>query len=244
METRKLLIADEAEEFRLALAETLQGAYQIRTCGDGKEALSILRSYGPDVLVLDLMLPGLDGISLLHSAAISGICPVVLATSRYINEYVLEAATRLGVGYLVRKPCDILAVAARLSDLTKKLHPVTLQPDRRGCISETLLSLGIQPKLDGYRYLLEAIPLMAEDPRQSVTKELYPAVAKLCRCESGNVERSIRNAIHSAWKRRDDRVWRRYFPPDAGGTVPRPSNAMFISCLANGMCFQEIGAAR
>ena len=75
MDARKLLIADGNEEFRRALAAELQGAYHVRCCDDGKEALSLLRSFAPDVLVLDLMLPGLDGISLLQSAAASGLVP-------------------------------------------------------------------------------------------------------------------------------------------------------------------------
>ena len=101
MDTRKLLIADGNEEFRRALAAELQGAYHVRCCDDGKEALSLLRSFAPDVLVLDLMLPGLDGISLLQSAAASGLCPMVLVTSRFYNDYVLTALGELSVGYML-----------------------------------------------------------------------------------------------------------------------------------------------
>ena len=234
METRKLLIADETEEFRSALAQALQGTFRVRTCTDGKEALELLRSFGPDVLVLDLMLPGLDGISLLQSAVASGFCPIVLATSRFINDYVLESVSRLGIGYVVRKPCDIRATAARIADLCQNSPPAPYQqPESHGSLSNTLLALGIPPKRNGYRHLREAVPLMAANPMQSVTKELYPAVAKLCHCDSSSVERSIRTAISSAWEHRDDRVWRLYFPPDASGSIPRPTNATFISRLAD-----------
>lgn len=244
METRKLLIVDETEEFRQALADALQGAYCVRTCRDGREALSLLRSYGPDVLILDLMLPELDGLSLLQNAASSGICPIVLATSRFINDYVLDAACRLGVGYLVRKPCDIRAMVARVSDLCQTLRPAApVRPDPKTNVSNLLLALGIPPKRDGYRYLREAIPMMAQNPTQSVTKELYPAVARLCHSDGGNVERSIRSAIHSAWQHRDERVWQLYFSPDASGTVPRPTNASFISRLADALTFQPADVA-
>ena len=113
MDAMKLLIADGNEEFRRALAAELQGAYHVRCCGDGKEALSLLRSFVPDVLVLDLMLPELDGISLLQSAASAGLCPMVLVTSRFYNDYILGALGELSVGYMMRKPCDIPATAAR-----------------------------------------------------------------------------------------------------------------------------------
>lgn len=244
METGKLLIADETEEFPAALAQALQGNFRVRICTDGKEALELLRSYGPDVLVLDLMLPGLDGISLLQNAVASGFCPMVLATSKFINDYVLESVSRLGVAYVVRKPCDIRAIAARVTDLSQKLHPASFraaQPQTN--ISNTLLALSIPPKRKGYQYLREAIPLMAANPMQSVTKELYPAVAKLCHCDSSNVERSIRTAICSAWTHRDDRIWRLYFPPDASGTIPRPTNATFISRLADILQFEQPAAA-
>lgn len=236
MDTLKLLIADGNEEFRLALTDALQGAYHVRSCTDGKEALSLLHSYSPDVFVLDLMLPELDGISLLQTAAMSGICPMVLATSRFINDYVLEATTKLGVGYLMRRPCDIRATVARIADLSEKLQPPLMtQPDPRTYVSNLLLSLGIPTKRDGYRYLREAIPLMAKNPMQSITKELYPAVAVLCRCEGGNVERSIRSAITAAWEHRDDRIWQLYFRPGADGVIPRPTNSAFISRLADSL---------
>lgn len=240
METRKLLIADGGEEFRRALKETLQGTYHVRTCRDGKEALRLLRSYKPDILVLDLMLPELDGISLLHSAIQDNLSPVVLATSKFINDYVLEAAGRLGVGYLIRKPCDIRATAARIVDLSQCACSVPLsQPDPRFHASNLLLSLGVPPKRAGYRYLREAIPIMAKNPHLSITKELYPTVAALCQSDGNNVEHSIRSAIHTAWEHRDDRLWQLYFPPDSTGHIPRPTNASFILRLADCLALQE-----
>lgn len=236
MDTLKLLIADSNEEFRQALAEALQGAYYVRCCRDGKEALELLRSFGPDVFVLDLMLPELDGISLLQTAALSGICPMVLATSRFINDYVLDASEQMGVGYLMLKPCDIRATVARIADLSKKLQPpLVTQPDPRTYISNLLLSLGIPTKLHGYTYLREAILLMARKPGQSITKELYPAVGALCGCDKDNVERSIRSAVASAWKRKDDRVWQLYFQPGPDGVIPKPTNSAIITRLADSL---------
>lgn len=236
MGTRKLLIADGTEEFRLALAEALEGAYYVRSCRDGKEALSLLRSFSPDILVLDLMLPELDGISLLQTAAASGIYPMVLATTRFHNDYVYEAADRLGVGYLMVKPCDIRATVARISDLSQRLRqPVICQPDPKTHVSNLLVSLSFATNLDGYAYLREAILLKARRPNQSTTKELYPDVAAICGSQKALVERSIRSAIEKAWAKRDDRIWQLYFPPGADGVIPRPTNAAFISRLADSL---------
>ena len=220
----------------MALAAELQGAYHVRCCGDGKEALSLLRSFVPDVLVLDLMLPELDGISLLQSAASAGLCPMVLVTSRFYNDYILGALGELSVGYMMRKPCDIPATAARIGDLSRHIRaPLITPPDPQTQVTNLLLSLNIPSKLRGYAYLREAIPRMMKDPDQPITKVLYPAVGAVFGCKGTHVERSIRSAIDTAWKQRDDRVWQRYFRVGSDGVIPRPSNAAFISRLADAL---------
>lgn len=234
MEKRKILIADAAEDFRSALTEALYGTYHVHCVSDGVQALQQLRSFLPDVLVLDLMIPGLDGITLLHKATESGICPMVLATTRYISDYMLEAAQRLGVGYIMVKPCDISAAISRIDDLSQRLKPpVFTNPDPKTVISNTLLRLGISTKLRGYGYLRECILLMARDSRQSITKELYPAAASCLGVSAMQIERSIRSAVNAAWSRQDRQVWQLYFAADETGMIPRPTNARFISRLAD-----------
>ena len=76
---------------------------------------------------------------------------------------------------------------------------------------------------------------------QSITKELYPAIARQFSCNSAQVERSIRNAIQSAWSQRGSKAWAAIFQSNADGTVPRPSNAAFISCLADRLTLDQIG---
>ena len=82
----KLLIAEGSEEFRQALAEKVTGAYLIRVCVEGKDALETMRSFRPDLMVLDLMLPGLDGVSLLQRASEEADPPTVLAVSCFFND--------------------------------------------------------------------------------------------------------------------------------------------------------------
>ena len=236
MDALKLLIADSNEDFRLALSQALQGAYYVRSCSNGRQALEQLHSFRPDVLVLDPMIPELDGISLLESAAMDGIRPMVLIATAYVYDYLADAAGRLGIGYIMIKPCNIPATIARISDLSQRIQPPVLTvPDPRSNVSNLLLSLGIPTKLHGYGYLREAILLMAKEPGQSITKVLYPRVAALCGCEPKHVERSSRSAIHAAWENRDERVWKLYFPAGADGTIPRPSNGYFITRLADSL---------
>lgn len=234
MDKLKILIIDPSEDFRSNLSHSLQSIYTVRTAADGLQGLQMLHSFLPDILVLDLMLPGLDGISLLQKTFDSGLHPAVLVITRYASEYVLESTTRMGVEYFMLKPSDISATMARIADLAGQLQtPIFAQPKPRTQISGALLQLGIPTKLRGYGYLREAILLMADDPKQSITKELYPAVATLFNASAIQIERSIRSAVHTAWTRRDEQVWRMYFPVSENGLVARPTNAAFISRLAD-----------
>ncbi len=144
MARAKVLIAESTEEFRLALAELLQEEYQVRSCQDGKEALALLHSFRPDVMVLDMMLSQLDSISLLQNATAAGICPVVLATTRYYTPYLSDSTTLWGIQYVMRKPCDLRATVERIGDLVHlaKAAPVkAVDPSTH--VDTMLLSLNI-----------------------------------------------------------------------------------------------------
>lgn len=231
MERLKLLIAEGTEEFRLALMDALRGAYLVRTCDEGQETLQIVQQWKPDVMILDLMLPGLDGITLLQRAAELGQRPMVLATTSYQNPYILESLQRLGVGYVMIKPCDLRATIARLADLSQQIHtPVVAQPNPGVQISNLLLALGFQTRHHGYAYLRAAILRMSEDPRQSITKELYPAVAREFGTDQNSVERCMRTAIEKAWKLGDRKLWRLHFEQEE-----RPTNGEFIRRLSQNL---------
>lgn len=242
MDARKVLIADRTEDFRLALAEALQNTYFVRSCKDGQEALALLKSYSPDILVLDLMLPGMDGISLLHEAAECGIRPMVLATGKFFTDYMTEALVQLGVEYVLTKPCDLRSTIARIHDLSQRIRrPLISRPDPRNHISSQLIALGVPVKYHGYPYLREAILLIAQKREMGITKELYPAIAKTFGngLTAQNVERSIRNAIERAWRDRDERIWQLYFPAGRNGAVEKPSNSRFIHALADSLQLQQ-----
>lgn len=236
MEVRRLLIADGSEEFTSALTAALSGTYELRVCSTGTQALEAVHHFQPHMLVLDLMLPGLDGISLLQSEAVQKVKPIVVATCRFVSDYVLEELDRMGVSYVILKPCDIKATAARIMDISH--HGQTLgarKPDPKQTLGDVLLEMGFRTRLDGYGYLLEAVLIMAQHPGLSITKELYPEVAQRCNSESALVERSIRSAIASAWKRRDEQMWKRYYGIRGDTSGKAPSNGDFISRLVGNL---------
>ena len=232
---RKLLIADCNEDYRTALAAALTSQYHVLCCRSGTEALTLLHQEHPDIFVLDLMLPELDGLTLLERVSANGICPMVLAATPILSDYVFGCAQRLGIEYLVRKPCSIEAIASRVRDLSHRLKAPEPKADPVNFVSSLLLSLDISTKHNGFAYLREAILLMAKDPAQSVTKMLYPEVAHICGCHKENVERSIRTALDRAWDKRDASKWQKYFP----NAQQRPSNAVFISRLAEALLLEE-----
>ena len=228
-----MLIADGTEVFRLTLAENLKEHYMIRVCQEGHEALEAMLSFKPDLAVLDLMLPGLDGLTVLQRAAAAGVEPVTLATTGYFNDYIAEAISRLNVGFVMVKPCDVQAATAHLLDLTERLkESPPAMADNRTLVSNLLLNLGVATNLRGYAYLRDAILAELRDPGQQVTKTLYPDVGKPYGASGAQVERSIRTAIEKAWNRRNEGTWRQYFSVDSEGAVSKPSNAVFICTLA------------
>ena len=235
MQMQSLLIADGSEAFTNKLTELLRGSYHIRVCHDGQTTLAQLRERTPDLMILDLLLPELDGISLLHAAAAEGIAPHVLGLTRFSSDYVMESAERLGVSYLMMKPCEPEFVCSRLKDLSRYTRPDPLvQPDVRAMVSNVLLDLRIPTKLRGYVCAREAVLYLMRSPGMSVTKELYPAVAALCDGTPAQVERAIRGAIQAGWSVGSE-YWDRYFIRHADGTIRKPSNAEFLSRIADAL---------
>ncbi len=236
MDMPKLLIADSDDEFRQSLCDVLKDCCSLRTCSTGCQALDLLHSFRPDVLILDLLLPELDGITLLNRAEADGILPAVLTLSTFQSPYVSAALRKLGIDYMMSKPCDPTAIAAHIQDITADMIP-TPTPifDVESAISDLLLSIGFSTKHDGYRYLISAIPLFAADMTQCVTKHLYPAVAKPLGRDPRQIERSIRNATNIAWRKQDSKVRQQYFPTAPDGSVPRPTNKVLISHLADAL---------
>ena len=236
MQQPKLLIAESNEELRQALQQLLQETHNIRTCSSGDQALELLRTFCPDVVYMDVMLPKIDGLAVLQAAAQEGIRPISLVSIVFDSSYIHHVLDRLQVGYVVRKPCAPKAIAGHLIDLSRSAADVS-----QGLYdtNQVLLQLGLGAHRDGYQYLVEALPLFARNPQQALTKELYPAVGKVFGKSGALVERSMRSAIHGAWLQRNEAVWRRYFTPTPDGSIPRPTNAQMLHTLLRVLSQQE-----
>ena len=231
----KILIVDSNEEFRRELAEGLRQFYSVRACGDGVAALEILRGDGADFLVMDLMLPGIDGLALLSAAQREGRCPPVLVCGLRFSPYVVQALQAFNVVYMSLKPCLIEVMIQRVRELVEVSAPqVLFRPATDTAVAAVLRELGMNTSRAGYYNCRDAILMLAEDPRLQVTKEIYPALG-----DWRAVEKNIRDAIQDAWNRRSEAVWRQYFRCAPNGQLPRPSNKVFLTTLAEVLFAQQ-----
>ena len=238
MDRPKLIIADSSEELRQSLYNDLCSSYCITLCDNGQRTLELIRSLRPEILVVDLMLPGLDGITLLHRMQEEGFRPAVITTSFFYSPYTAGALRQLQVDYMMQKPCDPAAIVDRVDDLAAQLHPMPIpQIDLSAKVSAILLEMGFTPRKDGFRFLQIAVPRYLEDPAQSITKELYVDIGARYGKSGQQVERSIRGAIECAFKAGDPAVWAQYFPVP-GGLTYRPANGDFISRIATELAQQ------
>lgn len=229
---RSMLIADNSEDVRVALRDAMQDRYQITLCGDGEAALAYLDSLRPDILILNLSLPLLDGLAVLRMA--KHIPSVILATGDFISGYAAQCLKDFGVGHFLLNSAPVHIIDRHIQDLIRwRESPNPDAGDPQYETAKHLRRLGLPVKRDGYQQLKVCIPLFAQNPALDMSKELYSETAYLCGFDNyKQVERSIRSVIQTAWAVRDEQVWAKYFPPDANGCTSCPENKTFIARLA------------
>lgn len=224
MET--LLIADHTDGFAETLKEALQDRYEVSTCADGSTALLMLDELKPDRLILNLCLPVLDGLSVLRKS--SYMPPVILALTPAITPYVFQAAEDAGAGFTLGMPCTVNAVTDHLEEMAHALQNTNCRRTPQQIVAAHLDYLRIPKNRKGYRQLKVGVPLFAQDPEQSLFKELYPAIIERCGGETvEQVESTIRAVIHDTWEKHTT-LWQEYFPD----CEDAPSNWKFLQVLA------------
>ena len=230
MEIRKILIADPSAGFGQTVCQMLGDVFHMMCCQDGGKALELLDQERPHLLVVDLTLPGVDGLTLLRYATSMSPRPICLVITRFLSPYIEDTLSDLAVDYVMRKPCDLQALMDRITDL------VGLEPARPTCdpsITNALINLNVSDRRQGFPCLEQAVYLYIQKPGISMTKELYPTVAEQTGRSPSGVERLIRGCIQGAWDRRNEKIWRLYFNTDRHGHVLRPTNSAFIAAVAD-----------
>ena len=186
-----------------------------------------------------------DGLSVLKAISAMDRKPVVLATSRFVTDYVASAAANLGVRYLMLKPCDMTALVERLEEI--RGGESQRQPSVRhsatnieSMVTSIIHEIGVPAHIKGYQYLREAIIIAVNDMDviNAITKVLYPQVAKTFQTTPSRVERAIRHAIEVAWDRGDLDTLQRFFGYTVSNTKGKPTNSEFIALIADKLQLQ------
>ena len=244
-----VFIADNSEEFCKQLTAALQqsqGFQVVGTANDGDSALRGISERRPNLVVLDMMMPKRDGISILKALSAMEPRPVTLATSAFITEYVANAAADLGVRYLMLKPCDTGALVERLEELrgaSERHLTLPRKPEKssiEAMVTGIIHEIGVPAHIKGYQYLREAIIIAVNDMDviNAITKVLYPQVAKTFQTTPSRVERAIRHAIEVAWDRGDLDTLQRFFGYTVSNTKGKPTNSEFIALIADKLQLQ------
>ena len=250
----RILIADADEAF----AAQLRAAFRknpafvvLGVAADGEQAVELLQRANADLLLLDLLLPKLDGLSVLKAASALPNPPAGLVLTGCMTEYAAQCAERLGVRYFISKPCSYSMVAERVQDIMK-----TVRAERKArrqevnleaLVTSIIHEIGVPAHVKGYQYLREAILLAVDDMDviSAVTKVLYPQVAKTFSTTPSRVERAIRHAIELAWDRGDLQTLQGFFGYTISNTKGKPTNSEFIALIADRLQLQlKTGSAQ
>lgn len=244
----KVLIADYSEEFCLELQRTLENNPRWKVIGiatDGEQAVELLKQESADIVLLDLMLQGIDGLQVLQTAVKMNPNVISLVMSAHLTDFMMESATALGTQYFLIKPCKPVIVAERLAQALqamqdRKNRSVREEISLDAMVTSVIHEIGVPAHIKGYQYLREAIKLAVDDMEviNAITKVLYPQVAKTFQTTPSRVERAIRHAIEVAWDRGDLEVLQDFFGYTVSNTKGKPTNSEFIALIADRLQLQ------
>lgn len=237
---KRIVLADAAEEFRQMLADMIGGEADLTVCAQtasGEELLDLIARHRPDVVVMDLMLSGMDGLEVLEELGEDR--PKVLVLSAFGGPALAGQISQRGGDYCMLKPCRPQSVVER-ARLLCDVPALQLQEegdarDLERQVTAIIHEIGVPAHIKGYQYLREAIGLAVEDMDiiNAVTKVLYPTVAKKFNTTSSRVERAIRHAIEVAWDRGDLETLQKFFGYTVSNAKGKPTNSEFIAMIAD-----------
>ena len=239
-----VLLADASEEFRglLKLALDEAGEFEVvASTGDGLEASRQIREKRPDLVVMDMILPGLDGIELLDQIhAMKENRPEIIVVSQFISDRAVSAAMDRGVCYYLPKPCEFDSLLERMRQALCPFGTDAAWEDNRGAelssqVTSIIHEIGVPAHIKGYQYLRDAIIISVEEKEMlvSVTKVLYPTIAKKHGTTSSRVERAIRHAIEVAWSRGQLEMIHEIFGYTVNSGKGKPTNSEFIALITD-----------
>ena len=243
----KVLIADDSVEYTKMLSDFLRSSSEIEVVGsadNGEGALKILASHEVDVLILDIIMPILDGVGVLNNINTLQKRPKVLVISAMPPDNIMCEVMKLGANFFMAKPVNFNNVLERVKTLYNEKLPNFVFPevmdaaenaDLEDAVTEIMHNLGVPAHVKGYHYARTAIMKVTQESGliDAITKQLYPMIAKLYNTTPSRVERAIRHAIEIAWDRGDIDVLNDFFGYTINHGKGKPTNSEFIAMISD-----------
>ena len=273
MENVNVVIVDDNPMILNTLDEVISSEAGLSVIGradNGKDAIDMIKDTQPDVVLLDLVMPQMDGITVVENIKKKTSMlknPAFIILSAVGGEQMTEEAFQAGANYFLMKPFDKDILVNKIRRIGKRpVRPVpgkvleaplkAATPEEAAMnreeymkehletdITKMLHELGIPAHIKGYQYLRDAISMVVRDMMEAVTKILYPEIAKKNYTSSSRVERAIRHAIEVAWGRGSLEVIDELFGYTISTGKGKPTNSEFIALIADKICldYKKIG---
>lgn len=250
-EQKRVVICHSDRNFVCELKDGFEARPEYLVCAiafDGRTALQEIDRYRPNVIILDVHLPEIDGFGVIEQ--LSGMnyrYPKIFMCSISTDEYTLKKSKNMGIDYLFIKPINLEIFFRRIDEIALKKFSssngsvINIQTNNLELIiSSYMNSIHILPNVSGYHYLHYAIKLAVNDLviLDSITKRLYPMVANRYNTTPQRVERSMRHAIESSFRRGSLKMLEEMFGNSINEKNGKPSNSEFVALMANRIIIQ------
>ena len=258
----KVLIADDNIDFALTLNSYLEKENEMEVIGmakDGNEAYDIILEKSPDVVLLDVIMPHLDGLGVLEKLNSANLAkfPLCIMLSAVGQDKITQKAINLGAEYYIVKPFDINLLMKRIKEFKHyeagsikgnyasreiKQQYIEIAPESKkeegsleALVTNVIHEVGVPAHIKGYQYLREAIMMVVNniDIINQITKQLYPEIADKYHTTPSRVERAIRHAIEVAWGRGEQATVESIFGYTVSASKGKPTNSEFIAMIAD-----------
>lgn len=239
--TVRVVVIDDNEVVLSSVKEYFlnDDSINVKTFSDGKEGLSYLLSYPNDydLIVLDILLPNIDGIKILEELKENNIKKKIIVLSSFKDDWSIKKIQTLNVDYYMLKPISEEILADRIMDLVDERleRKVISNNSVEVKVSELLHNLGIPSHIRGYKYIREGVMILytSNNLVTMVTKDIYPEIAERFETTSSRVERAIRHAIEISWIRGDLKLMDELFGNSIDVERSKPTNSEFLTTIAD-----------
>ena len=241
---KKILVANENIEESERILEKLstnENLFEVNIASSGKSAIDLIKANTYDLLIVDLVLPEIDGFEVIEIAKEINRKMSIIVVSALSSDIFVKKATNMGVSYFMLKPISLDVLVKRINDIFGERKLVEDKSFSNKEIEEKItnifITVGIPAHIKGYQFLREAIKLSMGNPEiiNSITKKLYPTIAEKFDTSASKVERAIRHAIEVAWNRGKIENINSVFGLTVYSNNEKPTNGEFIALVADKM---------